>query len=86
MLDFAVKDVPTQDTLVLRRWSNKTPWMGRVSPHSRMTIVSSTHLSPGKRKGITAKAREAMSMNLRKGCRGAGMDPVDCFLGRESHC
>ena len=41
--------------------------MGRVSPRSRMTIVSSTHMSPGKRKGITANAHYAISMNRRNG-------------------
>ena len=41
--------------------------MGRVLPRSTMTIVSSTHMSSGKRKGITAKARWAISMDRRNG-------------------
>ena len=47
MLDFAVRDIHTHDPLVVRPLIQLNP---------RMTIVSSTQISPGKRKGITAKA------------------------------
>ena len=56
MLDFAVRDIHPQDALIVGPLiqQDPPPCMGRESPRSRMTIVSSTHMNPGKRRGSTA--------------------------------
>ena len=43
------------------------PCIGRVLPRFWMTIVSSTHMSPGKRNGCTVEALYAMSIKRRNG-------------------